>query len=543
LAFAHNRAGSDIVTGLAERLDAVRDLLLCYADGRSPDRATEEKIIKLESRGTSILRRILRRSGYVPYYRVRMSGVVALVGRLVDVAATMTQLHFKSAASDRVRFRSLAGTLAGFREDLVNQRSLGPIQFAPQDATPTGVPLLREMEAVSRLIPSAFAASTSMDDYLPRPEEIPPLKLFVPDAFVNPEHVRFAVRGCLAASACYAIYNVIDWPGLSTSVTTCLVTALSTIGTSRQKQILRLAGFLIGGVILGMGAQILILPGIDSITAFTLLFLFVTALSAWIMTASPRLSYLGFQVAFGFYYINLVEYTKQTSLTIARDRVVGILLGLSMMWLVFDRLGSTSAGREMKQSFIGILRLLAQFAKAPLSDNHREEIKQTYALRAMIDARFDSVRSQADGILFEFGPSRRQDLAFRDCVRQWQPQLRALFLMRISSLKFRLQLQGFELPDSVRRLHREYDFRSAEVLEEVANQIEGATPGRERTARDTSELLDRMLLACCTDEAQQFPASRIQSFVNLLRAIDDLTTTLARGITAAFDFHCREVQQ
>jgi hypothetical protein len=32
--------------------------------------------------------------------------------------------------------------------------------------------------------------------------------------------------------------------------------------------------------------------------------------------------------------------------------------------------------------------------------------------------------SLADGVLFEFGPSRQQDLALRDQIRRWQPQLR-----------------------------------------------------------------------------------------------------------------------
>jgi multidrug resistance protein MdtO len=87
------------------------------------------------------------------------------------------------------------------------------------------------------------------------------------------------MKGCLAASLCYIIYNVIDWPGISTAVTTCLVTALSTIGPSRQKQILRLAGALAGGVLIGMGSQVFILPYVDSIAGFTVLFMLVTGLA------------------------------------------------------------------------------------------------------------------------------------------------------------------------------------------------------------------------------------------------------------------------
>jgi hypothetical protein len=75
---------------------------------------------------------------------------------------------------------------------------------------------------------------------------------------------------------------------------TCFFTALSTIGSSRQKQALRLSGFLVGGLVLGMGAQIFVLPYLDSIFGFTILFIVVTGLASWFATCSPRLSFLWF---------------------------------------------------------------------------------------------------------------------------------------------------------------------------------------------------------------------------------------------------------
>src|SRR5262249_52373163 len=145
------------------------------------------------------------------------------------------------------------------------------------------------------------------------------------------------------------------------AVTTCLLTALSTIGASHQKQILRITGAIAGGLLIGMGSQIFILPNLDSIAGFTVLFALVTGLSSWFLTSSPRLSYFGLQVALAFYLINLQEFKIQTSLEVARDRVIGIMLGLSMMWLVFDQLWGAPAAVEMKRSFISNLRLLAQF--------------------------------------------------------------------------------------------------------------------------------------------------------------------------------------
>src|SRR5262249_48970815 len=218
------------------------------------------------------------------------------------------------------------------------------------------------------LIPEAFAGSRSRVQHLPSPDDIPRPAFFAPDALVNPEHFQFALKGCMAASACYVFYNAAAWPGISTSVTTCLLTALSTVGASHQKQILRITGAIAGGLFIGMGSQVFVLPSLDSIAGFTVLFVLVTALSAWIMTSSPRLSYFGLQMALAFYLINLQEFRIQTSLEVARDRVLGILLGLFMMWVVFDQLWAAPAAVEMKRTFISNLRLLAEFVRGPFSE-------------------------------------------------------------------------------------------------------------------------------------------------------------------------------
>ena len=168
--------------------------------------------------------------------------------------------------------------------------------------------------------------------------------------------VSFAFSGTLAAMMCYILYVSLDWPGISTSVTTCVFTALSNVGTSRQKQVLRLAGATLGGFVFGLGAQIFVLPNIDSVTGFAVLFAVVTAIAAWVATASTRLSYAGLQIALAFYLINLSEFTIPTSLTLGRDRAIGVLVGISMMWLIFERLYPRPAGDEMVRIFIRNLR-------------------------------------------------------------------------------------------------------------------------------------------------------------------------------------------
>ena len=112
LAFRPAQPGNDVVLPLADRLGAVYSVLICYAERRSLDRASEERVIRLGALGTSTLRRVLRRSDYSPQYRAQMSAVVALVGTLVDLTTALTQLSFESVNMDQEHLRSLAAAVA-----------------------------------------------------------------------------------------------------------------------------------------------------------------------------------------------------------------------------------------------------------------------------------------------------------------------------------------------------------------------------------------------------------------------------------------------
>ena len=71
--------------------------------------------------------------------------------------------------------------------------------------------------------------------FLPKPTGPPkhppkPKGLFVPDAFTNPAHVRFALKVTLAAMFCYILYSAIDWFGIHTAFITCVFIALESTG-------------------------------------------------------------------------------------------------------------------------------------------------------------------------------------------------------------------------------------------------------------------------------------------------------------------------
>src|SRR5258708_25258457 len=149
---------------------------------------------------------------------------------------------------------------------------------------------------------------------------------------------------------------------------------------------------------------------------------------------------------------------------------------------------------EMKRKFISFLRLLAQFAREPLSKDLRVAAQRSDSLRETIDNSFDQVRALADGVLFEFGPSRQQDLALRSRIVHWQPQLRMLFLTRIALWKYRARLPGFELPHPVATAQREIDACLAAVLDGIAARMEGRSFVEIQDFGSSMESLDRALL-------------------------------------------------
>jgi len=449
-------------------------LLVCFANNCSVDRLTQENVVRLAMVGTSMLRRTLQRSAYAPSYAEQMGAVITLTGRLVDLAANLKSPDTLSGA-DIERIRVLAHNVCSIRSALWANGT--PLRNASQETRGNvlhAVPLLTEMEKTVKLMKEVLTGSPSLSVFAPSPPSgDPPPSFFVRDAFTNVEHIRFALKGCLTAGLCYIIYNGVDWPGISTAVTTCFLTALSTVGSSRQKQVLRISGAIVGGFLIGMGAQVFILPYLDSIAGFTVLFVVVTAFASWFMTSSPRLSYFGVQIAVAFYLIHLNSFAIVPSLSIARDRVVGILFGLVMMWLVFDQLWGSSAVSDMKRAFVSALRLLAQFAREPISRDYNVATERSYSLREAINNNFDSMRASADAVLFEFGPSRLQDLAWRSRFKQWQPQLQLLFVTEIALWKYRARIPGFELPPTLGTAQRAFDDELARTLEALKDRIEG----------------------------------------------------------------------
>jgi multidrug resistance protein MdtO len=144
------------------------------------------------------------------------------------------------------------------------------------------------------------------------------------------------------------------------------------------------------------------------------------------------------QIALAFYLINLSEFSIQTSLALGRDRAIGVLLGISMMWLIFERFYPRPAADEMIRIFILNLRLMAELITISPSGTDTADIVKLRRQRDQVYRYFGDVNAQADAVPFETGPGRAADMAARDRIRRWQSSLRTFYLLDTPLIQFRV---------------------------------------------------------------------------------------------------------
>ena len=428
-----------LITFADDVLLAVQQVAESIAAHHVPPKSVVARVLQYDMIGTGRLRLTLQRQGLDPTRRAQRSALISLAGRLIGLAADLDGTLRQPGDDDATRLRALSERLGAIRKELRESGTISPSPPWLEGQPSSSFPMLPEMERIVALIPELFQRDESVAGSQNTPGQDWWRALFVPDAFQNPEYLRFAFAGCLAASVCYVLYNALDWPGIFPSVLTCVVTALGTIGTSLQAQFLRLAGFVAGGLILGIGAQILVLPAIDSVFGFALFFAAGTAIAAWFATSSPRLSYFGVQMALAFYFVHLQDFKFQTDLTIARDKVMGVLLGILAMGFIFNRFGTKSDVEQLQKLLVRNVRMLAQLGVCPVVRDRAIAVSQIIRLRNQINDNFANLESQTDAARFEFEfrHQRQEDVAECERIQRAQPALRSIFLLELSLLSHR----------------------------------------------------------------------------------------------------------
>jgi multidrug resistance protein MdtO len=202
----------------------------------------------------------------------------------------------------------------------------------------------------------------------------PARRPFVADTFSNPAHWQFALKTTMAVMISYAVYTLLDWPGMRTAVVTCFFVALSSLGETVHKLVLRLSGAVIGGLIAGL-CIVFVLPHLTDIGQLCLLIFAVSVGAAWVATSSELLSYAGLQIAFAFFLGVLQGYAPATDLTVLRDRIAGILLGNIVITIIFSSFWPQSARSGVRAALVEALRAIAGVIRRPAEEDRTRTVQ------------------------------------------------------------------------------------------------------------------------------------------------------------------------
>jgi multidrug resistance protein MdtO len=277
------------------------------------------------------------------------------------------------------------------------------VALADEKNAPPPFPLLeieRTLDQIALAVPR-YSEELSHSDAAPAEKR----SLFLPDAFENPEYVRFAIKGTVAAFICYMVFVGFDYPGIYTSVITCFVVALSTIGASNQKGILRFGGSAVGGL-MGLIALVYLFPNMETIGGFWLVFGAGTAVAAWVNFGTPRISYGGYQIGLAFYKAILQDFGPASSATVVRDRLIGVFFGLLVFGIVENLLWPVRARDALRARVAEILRLLAELARTRTSAKTPTVIvNEVDSWRRRISQKVEEAQGLIESSKFEAGDS------------------------------------------------------------------------------------------------------------------------------------------
>jgi len=410
-----------------------------------------------------------------------LAALVTLADRLVTTAEALAALGSTSTPDELRRAQRAAEGCRQLRQGLREwQRpsSVEWIALSPEPAFASASPMAdveRTLDEIALAVPGAGALPAH------RPG------LFVPDAFENRDYVRFAAKGTLAALICYLAFVGFDYPEIYTCVITVFVVALSTVGASNQKAILRFGGAAVGGA-MGLVALMYVLPNVDDIGGFLLVFGVGCAVAAWLNAGSPRISYGGYQVGLAFWKATLQGFGIAMSAQVIRDRLVGVAFGLVVYGLVEHYLWPERAQSALRARLAEALRMLANLARTAMAAGSQVTSADVDSWRRRISLKLAEVQALIESTKFE-----RHELDIASLERK-TADAQVVFVLLLTLARQRSQSPASE---PIRTRAQEIDGAVAKTLETLATRAElgggpatadlqGALAALERSVADES---------------------------------------------------------
>jgi multidrug resistance protein MdtO len=459
---------------MESRLLAVEQLFTLYAEDSDEAslQAVRRKVVLLAHAGQERMQRVyerivernLRTVELPPGTRMR----IPMLADLMDLVATFA-LGQRSGVDD-----SLRNACAEIALLCGQSRKAAPSRDRPYEPSHGENLLGRIWQTLHELSSMQISTPEPGQEQLMTPLPMNKQPIFVADAFSNPQHFYFALKTGAAGTICYVFYNAVGWPGLTTSVITVLVAAVSTTAAMKQKQLFRLLGAVIGGAI-GMFAVSFLFPYMDSITALIILVGAVTFAAAW-MARSPRTSYVGLQTALAFYLVAFQSFRAPVLMAPARDRVVGVGVGLLVMWFIFDQITPVRTSSAMRLGFARLLRETGQlFVICAAQQPKATRMIQANKFRYSVGLTMFRLRQMHEAVSYEFGSDRQAHMVESERIMQAAIAAAALFWSGLEALTQKIS----EDPVSA-----EMRCALGQNLERIAESYEGLQPGPGNTISD-----------------------------------------------------------
>jgi multidrug resistance protein MdtO len=291
---------------------------------------------------------------------------------------------------------------------------------------------------------------------------------FLPDAFTNPEHVRYALKTTAAAMFCYVLYSLLDWPKIHTCLITVYIVSLGTTAETVEKLTLRILGCLVGAAA-GIAAIVYLIPSITSIGSLMVVVFLASLVSAWVAAGSPRIAYAGFQMAFAFFLCVIQGSGPSFDMTTARDRVIGILLGNVVVYVLFANIWPVSVRKRIDPAIAALLRRLGALLAERSKSSRRSEAPKTQEMLAAIEQDLHLARYEPASVR----PDDRWIEVRRRAVDEIGALFGPLFLTADRDLRFSAQIANRlrRLADNLDAVHE----APASVADGVVTAAEALT--------------------------------------------------------------------
>jgi multidrug resistance protein MdtO len=468
--FAKKNPPDPVLEGISHRLNLMEALLSQTSAAEFPSPALTIQLTRSAAKGVDDLCEFIATSRYDAGFHDLLATVTALTRRLIELGSALIESATSWSIEDRTRCQAIARNLGSVRSSLVCMEP--PEWIDLPFASHASNPILMEIERTTDLIAQSFC-DESFRIRCCSPAAVPdaPIGGPVAGALQNTEHFKFAVRGTLSAFLCYVFYMSAGWMGLGPSIVTCILVARRFTGASRHRQIQRFAGFLVGAGVIGWGTEVFILPQLNTIAEYALVFASVIWLGSWIATSGPRIAFSGFQIVLAYSLVNLNRFALNTSLVPARDAVLGIVLGFVAMWLVFDHLWAQTSSASVRGLLLGTLRGVANFKVVSAGSSQEANLRLT-SDSTRINRNFDKLRDLADLYAFESFPKKPNESLVDRSIQSLLPELRAFLLVKTGLLQHR----NLAADEADEVLIQEVVERASGLLHGLANAIEAESP-------------------------------------------------------------------